>query len=170
MFKQNKFIFIFLFLVFVLIVSGCGGKEDIGEYGHDVVKDQSHWAKAGENITDLTLADGQILAIRLVYDPEEESSDTDWYRVQLSRVGKNWKDSVKIEGIIRSKTRHYDDYVFSSKNFNWQIEKKEYGIDTLNGDYEVLIQGSNGYNKIYKLHWADGFWTNSSATLTFTVQ
>jgi major membrane immunogen (membrane-anchored lipoprotein) len=170
--KNNlSLIFLFIILIFgAFLLTGCGGKEDIGAYGHDRVKDQSHWAKGGEDVPDLTLADGQILAVRLVYDPEEESSDTDWYKVQLSRIGKAWKDSVKIEGIIRSKNRHYDDYVFSAKNFNWQVEKEQYDINTLNGEYEITIQGSNGYNKTYKLHWADGYWTNASPTLTFSVR
>lgn len=163
-------IFLSLILIFTFLLTGCGGKEDIGPYGYDKIKDNSQYAEAGENISDLTLTAGQILAIRLVYDPQEESSDTDWYKVQLSRIGKNWKDSVKIEGIIRSKTRHYDDYVFSSKNFNWQIEKEQYNINTLNGEYEVAIQGSDGYNNTYKLHRADGRWTNASPTLTFFVR
>lgn len=103
---KNKPVSIFLLLILIFgtfLLTGCGGKEEIGAYGHDRIKDQSRWAEAGENVPDFTLADGQILAIRLVYDPEEESSDTDWYKVQLSRIGKTWKDSVKIKGIIRSK-------------------------------------------------------------------
>jgi uncharacterized lipoprotein YehR (DUF1307 family) len=167
---KNKIATIFLFLILMFstfLLTGCGGKEDIGTYGYDRVKDSSEYAEPGENIFDLSISAGQILAVRLVYDTEKESSDTDWYKVQLSRIGKSWKDSVKIEGIIRSEIRHYDDFVFNSKNFNWQIEKEQYGIDTLDGEYELSIQGSNGHNRTYKLHWAEGRWTNSSPTLIF---
>ena len=164
---------LFLLLVLVLstfLLSGCTDKEQTDDYGNIMLEDDAN-IEAGENVSDPVLAAGQILLIRLVYNIiEDDDDDNEWYKVSLSRVGKKWSDSVKIQGIIRTKTRHYDDYTFGSNNFNWQITQEQYGIDTLNGDYEISIEGSNGYLSTHRLHWADGKWTNASPVLTFSVR
>lgn len=169
-FKLSSIIpFFIIFLFSSLLLTACGDKEELDEYGSVIIKDHSY-LEAGKDVSDPVLSAGQILLVRLVYDIEEnDSSDTEWYKVELSRIGANWSDSVKIQGIIRSEFRHYDDYVFSSDNFNWQVEQEAYGIDSLDGYYELTIRGSNGYYNLHNLHWANGKWTNASPTLTFSV-
>lgn len=170
--KINKLNLVLLLVIFcfTFLLTGCTDKEQVDDYGNVMIEDSSG-IEAGENIPNPTITAGQILVVRLVYGYGDEDSDnTEWYKVSLKRVGKNWSDSVKIQGIIRSKYRHYDDYTFGSKNFNWQIEKEQYGINTLDGDYEIIIEGSNGYYDSHKLHWADGRWTNASSVLIFSVR
>lgn len=166
----SKTFLLLLILIFSTILTGCSDKEETDDYGYIMLEDDSH-IEAGENASPPELAAGQILVVRLIYSINEDDDDNDeWYKVTLTRVGKNWNDSVQIRGLGRTKFRHYDDYVFSSKNFNWQVEKEQYGINTLDGDYEIAIQGSNGYYNTYRLHWAKGKWTNASPALTFSVR
>lgn len=173
--KRKKHFFLIFFPFFILaslalLTSGCGDKEQTDDYGNAMVKDDLY-VKVGENIPDPTLSAGQILLVRLIYNYEEgDNSDTEWYKVKLKRADGHWSDSVKIQGIIRSETRHHDDYTFGAKNFNFQLENKQYGLDTLDGHYELIIEGSNGYYDVHKLHWSEGRWTNARPTLTFSVR
>ncbi|MFZ6015993.1 MAG: hypothetical protein ACOYUZ_06625 [Patescibacteria group bacterium] len=171
-FKQHFYVSFFI-LASLLIFPGCNDKEYDEEAPQSsnikhVMEDPNY--RPGEDVPNPTLAAGQILNIRLVYGiNEKDENNTEWYKVELRREDGRWYDYVKIEGLIRSGTRHWDDYIFNSQNFNYQIENKTYGIDTLDGIYKLIITGSNGHESEYRLNWKDGRWTNMSSARTFYV-
>jgi len=168
-FKSVLFIS-FVLLFSTLILSGCGSKDRTDDYGNRMIESDKH-VKLNEETPSPNLSSSDILVVRLVYDFEyTKSSDTDWYKVSLKRSDKNWSDSVKIEGIIRSENRHYDDFKFGSKNFNLQLERKEYDINTLDGYYDLTITGSGNYERYQRLHFKNGKWTNTNPVLTFNVR
>lgn len=164
---------IILLLFPLLILTGCDDKEYDEEAPPGIsvkhINDDPNY-RPGENVPPPTLAEGQILVVRLIYEINEKDENNDeWYQVELLRNDSKWHDLVKIEGIGRSKFRHWDDYVFSANNFNWQIEKDYYGTDTLDGIYTLKITGSNGFLADYLLNWKEGRWTNTRPGMDFYV-
>lgn len=175
---KNHFNFRSLFLLiivisFSLLVSACSDKEydEEAPAGSNVkvsLNDPNY--RPGEDVSSPALAPGQVLVVRLVYGIDEDDENNDeWYRVELSRHDSKWEDSVKIQGLSRTSFRHWDDYVFSSNNFNWQIEKDYYGTNSLDGVYSLEISGSNGFWANHNLNFKDGRWTNTTPDVVFYV-
>ncbi len=169
---NNKILTTILLLSSLTLV-GCTDKEDYtysesNDTNSQKIVDEN--ARPNETVPAPELSSGQILNIRLVYAVDEKDENNDeWYMVELKRNDSRWHDLVKIQGLIRSAQRHWDDYTFSSNNFNWQVEMEQYGTKSFDGDYTLIISGSNGYNKEYKLNWKNGNWTNINPASIFYV-
>lgn len=171
--KKNYFFTILFVIASLIIFPGCYDKEydeeaPLGSNVKHIVEDPNY--RPNEDVPQPTLAEGQILNIRLIYEiNEKDENNTEWYKVELKREDGRWYDYVKIEGLSRTADRHWDDYSFQSKNFNYQVENKTYGIETLDGIYDLKISGSNGFNSEYRLNWKNGQWTNMSPARTLYV-
>ena len=162
-------------LVTSLVLIGCDDDKLEDEYAsQNIVVDNNIKdinERSGEEVPAPKLAEGDTLTIRLVYKiNEEDENAAEWYKVELNRKDTSWTDTIKMEGITRDPENHWDDYKFFSKNFNYQIEEKAYGIDTLDGTYILTISGSNGFNDTYELFWENGGWTNIDPARTFYVE
>ncbi len=155
----------------VLILPGCSDKEDEGAtYSDAPITKEVRGDHQSNDVPMPTLATGQVLNVQLVYgvDNKDENHD-EWYQVELFRDGSKWHDLVRIQGIGRSSERHWDDYVFSSTNFNWQVEMAQYGTTSLDGLYILRITGSNGHLTEHMLQYQNGAWVSNAPTLSFSV-
>jgi len=172
--KTNNLIIILVLLFTIsFVTTGCHDKEfdEEAPFGSNVkyITNDPGYRK-GEEVPYPVLSSGEILKIRLVYEIREKDEDNnEWYQVDLKREESKWSDLVKIEGLIRSKERHWDDFTFFSTNFNWQVEKDYYGTPSLDGVYDLTITGSNGYYQNYRLNRKDGRWTNIAGAEMFYV-
>lgn len=166
--RKLSVILIFILCALVLMI-GCGDPRKIDKYGYEEL--EGDYANAGDNVPPQKLAEGQILSIRLVYAiNEKDELDDEWYKVELSKKDSKWKDMVMIQGIGRSKERHYDDYYFFSSNFNAQLNPAYgYNSQSLDGEYLITITNSSGYNRQEQINWADGGWTNADGAIMFSV-
>ncbi len=171
--KNHNLLFLILLCCSTFIFVGCHDKEYDEEAppGSNVkyIMDDPNY-RPGENVPPPQLSEGQILNIRLIYAIDEKDENNDeWYKVILKRNDSYWSDSVQIQGLSRTNFRHWDDYGFYSKNFNWQIEKEQYGTTSLDGVYTLEILGSNGFSSSYQLNWKNGKWTNIASAELFYV-
>jgi hypothetical protein len=152
------------------MMSGCGDKEEYDDYGDPLIK--SDKVDTGDNAEPITVQDGQILVVRLVYGINENAPhDSDeWYKVELDRKDSKWHDMVMFTGIWREKGANYDDYRFFSGNFNAQVNPDyNYGTTSVDGEYVLTITSSSGYSRQMDINWGDEQWTNASYYIILSV-
>lgn len=151
-------------------------QEKIDQANEDVKKEVEQGLH-DEIDTDMALAEGEILKVRLYYGMDTAGSEA-WYRVRIDNDRNGWYDYVEITAYTGFGTtlKGYDEYTFTAANFNHQWEQEEYYDPlTIDGSYRMTITGSNGHYVEKNLTWNSslndgrGGWEEGAGMLVYDV-
>ncbi|MEL7570888.1 MAG: hypothetical protein AAGU14_10065 [Eubacteriaceae bacterium] len=179
---------LFLSMIWIIFLVGCtisyegcsdGYDEDpLKKYQKQMLEDMQKDEKDGRIATedDMVLAQGEILKVRLHYGKDTLETEA-WYKVKITNERNGWYDYVEVTAYhgFGNSEKNYDDYTFTSTNFNRQITDKHYDPQMVQGDYRLTITGSNGHYVEKWINWDNdlngdsGGWTTNSPTMAYNV-
>jgi len=167
-----RVLWIFVILIISLSPAGCDSCTDDMPEG---VIEKSMRERA-EKITydpeanqELTLAEGQILLVRLRFGTALADVPNGSYKVRIENRRNNWYDEVEHFGSLGlggAETSKFNDFIFNATNFNVQMTKPEYyDPKDVDGDYILTLSNSLGWEMQKRLIWENGAFYNGGTRL-----
>ena len=112
----------------------------------------------------LTLAEGQILLVRLRFGTALADVPNGSYQVRIDNRRNGWYDEVEHIGSLGlggTDTSKSSDFIFYATNFNKQMTQTEYyDPKEVDGDYILTLSNSQGWEMQKRLIWENGAFYN----------
>ncbi len=112
----------------------------------------------------LSLAEGQILLVRLRFGTALAAVPNGSYQVRIDNRRNNWYDEVEHIGSLGlggTDTSKSNDFIFNATNFNKQTTQTEYyDPKDVDGDYILTLSNSQGWEMQKRLIWENGAFYN----------
>lgn len=113
---------------------------------------------------ELTLAEGQVLLVRLRFGVALASTPDGTYSVRIDNKRNGWYDRVDYTSSVGlggdNPTKH-NDFIFNAANFNKQMTQTEYyDPKDVDGEYVLTLSNSQGWEMQKRLTWENGAFYN----------